>query len=81
MTLPRLQATKSVSSNGVISFDFHTDGAYLERHLRPHTLSLLCLVDISQKGAWLASLQAALPLLSASKINALMRDDYYHSLP
>ncbi|MDD0927784.1 TauD/TfdA family dioxygenase [Xylella fastidiosa subsp. multiplex] len=41
----------------------------------------MCLVDTSQTGTWLASLQAALPLLSASEINALMRDDYYHVPP
>ncbi|HHW4672401.1 MAG TPA: hypothetical protein ACQGQF_00945 [Xylella fastidiosa subsp. pauca] len=51
----------------IASSNFHTDGAYLERHLRPHTLSLLCLVDTSQTGTWLASLQAALPLLSATE--------------
>ncbi|MCD8456963.1 TauD/TfdA family dioxygenase [Xylella taiwanensis] len=71
----------SVSSNGVISFDFHTDGAYLERHIRPHTLSLLCLVDTSETGTRLASLQEALQLLRTEEIDALMCDDYYHLPP
>ncbi|MBV6776887.1 TauD/TfdA family dioxygenase [Xanthomonas euvesicatoria] len=72
---------KSVSSEGTVSFDFHTDGAYLDRHLRPHTLSLLCLVDEAGTGTQLASLRDAVRLLDGEDIDALMSDEFRHTAP
>lgn len=36
---------QKISSEGIQEFDFHTDGAYLDRYIRPHILVLLCLID------------------------------------
>ncbi|WP_099142932.1 TauD/TfdA family dioxygenase [Xenorhabdus kozodoii] len=69
------------SSNGTVEFDYHTDAAYLNRNIRPHTLSLICLTDRYKTGTKLASLSEALERISEDEINTLMSKLYIHTAP
>nr|WP_272902969.1 TauD/TfdA family dioxygenase [Xenorhabdus sp. Sc-CR9] len=69
------------SSNGTVEFDYHTDAAYLNRNLRPHTLSLMCLADKYKTGTRLASLSEALEKISEAEIDTLMSKLYVHTAP
>ena len=71
----------SVSSNGRVGFDFHTDGAYLPRHLRPHSLSLLCLMDAAGVGTHIAPVSEAVALLDDESIEQLMGKNFFHVSP
>ncbi|PHM37109.1 TauD/TfdA family dioxygenase [Xenorhabdus innexi] len=69
------------SSNGTVEFDYHTDAAYLNRNLRPQTLSLMCLADKYKTGTKLASLSEALEKISNDEIETLMSKLYVHTAP
>ncbi|MDC9614999.1 TauD/TfdA family dioxygenase [Xenorhabdus khoisanae] len=69
------------SSNGTVEFDYHTDAAYLNRNIRPHTLSLMCLTDKYKTGTRLASLGEALEKISKDEIDILMSKLYIHTAP
>ncbi|WP_115825552.1 TauD/TfdA family dioxygenase [Xenorhabdus cabanillasii] len=69
------------SNNGTVEFDYHTDAAYLNRYIRPHTLSLVCLTDKYKTGTRLASLSEALEKISKDEIDILMSKLYIHTAP
>ncbi|NHB57924.1 TauD/TfdA family dioxygenase [Acinetobacter shaoyimingii] len=72
---------KSVSSEGTVEFDFHTDGAYLSRSIRPHSLSLLCLMDQKQTGTNLISLNDLIAELSNQHKEILFQSRFVHIAP
>ena len=71
----------SVSSEGVIEFDFHTDGAYLPRSLRPHTLSLICLDDQEHTPTNLVNIKNVISNLSEKIITKLLSPNFIHTAP
>ncbi|OOF23803.1 hypothetical protein BZJ19_12525 [Salinivibrio proteolyticus] len=77
--IPSLESSKS--SNGRDEFMFHTDGAYLDRESRPHTLSLMCLVNEGNVATDISSLQACLNDLTEQDINILTERLFMHRAP
>ncbi|BFM09631.1 TauD/TfdA family dioxygenase [Halioxenophilus aromaticivorans] len=78
---PILSLKDSISSNGIVDFEFHTDGAYLERQIRPHILSLLCLRDEHNTPTKLALLSEVVEKLSDNTLFELMKKNYLHHPP
>lgn len=72
---------KHISSEGILSFDFHTDGAYLPRHHRPHSLSLLCLEDRGNTPTNLVPLKEIIKDLSFETIQLLLKPNFVHTAP
>lgn len=72
---------KSVSSEGLIDFDFHTDGAYLSRNIRPHTLSLMCLEDTKQTATNIVKLNNVLKNMDKITIETLTNKNFIHTAP
>ncbi len=72
---------ESISSEGFIEFDFHTDGAYLSRSIRPHSLSLICLEDEKRTGTNLISIDDTLKKLDKKTISILLESRYQHITP
>ncbi|EKP7192465.1 TauD/TfdA family dioxygenase [Salmonella enterica] len=64
------------SSNGVVDFSFHTDAAYLNRELRPETLSLLCINNDSKTATQIISLNKLLDILPESIIKILKSNEF-----
>ncbi|OCQ52472.1 L-asparagine oxygenase [Photorhabdus australis subsp. thailandensis] len=79
--VPIKSKENTASSNGSIEFDYHTDAAYLNREIRPQTLTLICLVDKYKTGTKLASLREALKKISKDEIETLMSDLFIHFAP
>ncbi|SBS28463.1 L-asparagine oxygenase [Marinomonas spartinae] len=79
--VPIMGMEKSISSNGIDSFDFHTDGAYLERHMRPHALSLLCLSNESNTPTNIVNLEQCLDKLNEKDIDLLSKRLFIHHAP
>jgi hypothetical protein len=69
------------SSNGMIDLPFHTDCAFLNRDVRPHTLTLLCLRDTCKTPTKISSLRNIIKHLSKEDINLLMSDNFVHGIP
>lgn len=78
---PVTSKASSVSSNGVVSFDFHTDGSHLGRRLRPHVLALLCLRDTGKTPTKLARLGDVLERMDEDDILELMQNKFIHTPP
>lgn len=78
---PAAARADSVSSNGVVSFDFHTDGSHLGRPLRPHILALLCLRDTGKVPTKLTRLGDVLERLDIDDVLELMRNQFAHTPP
>ncbi|MCJ8162949.1 TauD/TfdA family dioxygenase [Acinetobacter zhairhuonensis] len=76
-----LADNKSISSEGVAEFDFHTDGAYLSRNIRPHTLSLMCLVDEKKTSTNLVKLSDVVNKLSQKSKEVLVEPRFVHTAP
>jgi L-asparagine oxygenase len=76
-----IKQSKSVSSEGTVEFDFHTDGAYLSRSIRPHSLSLLCLVDQKRTGTNLISLDDIISRLTHVHKEILFQSRFVHVAP
>lgn len=71
----------SISSEGSIDFAFHTDGAYLSRNIRPHTLSLICLEDTKSTGTNLVKLSDVVKKLDQSTKEILINKNFIHTAP
>lgn len=71
----------SVSSNGTRDFPWHTDAAFLNRSIRPSTLSLYCLINQTNTGTSLAPVSEILRHLSQMEIDILMDDQFQHHSP
>lgn len=72
---------QSISSEGTIEFDFHTDGAYLPRSIRPHTLSLICLEDQKRTGTNLIKIDDVIDSLSDKSKSILFQARFTHVAP
>lgn len=72
---------QSISSEGTIEFDFHTDGAYLPRSIRPHSLSLICLEDQKRTGTNLIQLNNVIDKLSEQAKAVLFQPRFAHVAP
>ena len=73
--------SKSVSSNGILNFDFHTDGSHISRDIRPHILSLFCLRDTAQTPTKLCRLADALSSMDHADVLELMTANFIHTPP
>ena len=71
----------TVSSNGIVEFKLHADGAYLPREIRPQTLTLLCLNNESGTDTKLVSLESVIRELSAETIDTLSSKSFVHTSP
>lgn len=69
------------SSNGVVDFSFHTDAAYLNRQIRPETLSLICLVNDSLTGTNLISIDKIIQKLPDDVISILKSEQFIIKSP
>lgn len=78
---PMISKNNSVSSLGRVDFSYHTDGAYLERQIRPHSLSLICLIDKARTGTMISPVSKAINLLKKDEIEILMSDFFEHIAP
>lgn len=76
-----LKDNTRASSQGMAKFDFHTDGAYLSRNIRPHTLSLMCLVDEKQTATNLVKISDVINKLSHKSKNVLAESRFVHTAP
>lgn len=72
---------KSLSSQGMAEFDFHTDGAYLSRNIRPHSLSLMCRMDEKQTTTNLVKISDVINKLSHKSKNVLVESRFVHTAP
>lgn len=72
---------QSISSEGTIEFDFHTDGAYLPRSIRPHSLSLICLEDQKRTGTNLVRINDIIHQLSSESRSILFQPRFAHVAP
>jgi L-asparagine oxygenase len=71
----------SVSSNGVVDFDLHSDCAYLNREIRPETLSLICLNNDAKTDTNLVSIQTILNDLDSETVKILSSPEFIHLPP
>ncbi|MDD9316041.1 TauD/TfdA family dioxygenase [Acinetobacter lactucae] len=78
---PIKEKGESISSEGVLKFDFHTDGAYLSRDIRPHTLSLMCLKDTEKTATNIVKLVDILENLDEGVTKLLTSPKYIHTAP
>jgi len=78
---PIKEKVTSISSEGILKFDFHTDGAYLSRDIRPHTLSLMCLEDTEKTATNIVKLNDILENLDEGTKNLLTSAKYIHIAP
>lgn len=69
------------SSNGIIEFKLHADGAYLSREIRPETLTLLCLNNDANTDTKLVSLQSIIKDLQPTTIDVLSSASFVHIPP
>ena len=72
---------KSISSNGTDDFNFHTDGAYLSREIRPHALSLLCIINKANTPTNIASLNQCIKEMPQEDLNTLSQKLFIHHPP
>lgn len=70
-----------VSSEGVIEFGLHADGAYLDREIRPQTLSLLCIDNTAKTSTRLVKIDDIIEKLTYREIEILSEDRYIHTPP
>ncbi len=78
---PVRSKSNSVSSNGVVNFDFHTDGSHLNRDFRPHVLALLCLRDTGATPTKLSRLGDVLERMPPEMVFELMQSNFIHTPP
>ncbi|MDD0943736.1 TauD/TfdA family dioxygenase, partial [Xylella fastidiosa] len=71
----------SISSEGVLEFKFHTDGAYLPRETRPHTLSLMCLEDTHKTATNIVKLNKILSEIDETTKIILAEPRFIHTAP
>ena len=78
---PFPEKINAVSSNGIKAFPWHTDAAYLNRNIRPATLSLYCLNNQARSGTRLAAVDEILRQLSENEISILTTARFLHHAP
>lgn len=71
----------TISSNGTVSFDFHTDGAYLTRTIRPHILALMCLRNTGNTPTKISRLGCILKNMEPKFIQELLSPSFLHHPP
>ena len=76
-----LKNNTHISSVRMAEFDFHTEGAYLSRNIRPHTLSLMCLVDEQRTATNLVKISDVIKKLSHKSKSVLAESRFVHTAP
>ncbi|WP_262964622.1 TauD/TfdA family dioxygenase [Methylobacter psychrophilus] len=72
---------ETASSNGMVEFMMHADGAYLSRDIRPETLSLLCLIDEENTDTRLVTINSILSELEPKSLEMLSDPNFFHVPP
>ncbi len=78
---PTRGLANSSSSNGRIEFKPHVDGAYLDRAIRPETLSLICMNNDAKTSTILTSIDDILNKLNGDGISLLSSSEFIHISP
>ena len=76
-----LKNNTHISPVRMTEFDFHTEGAYLSRNIRPHTLSLMCLVDEQRTATNLVKISDVIKKLSHKSKSVLAESRFVHTAP
>jgi len=79
--VPKPDCGNSVSSDGFVEFKLHADGAYLNRAIRPETLSLMCLNNDAQTKTNLILIDDVVHGMSRNDVDILSSLNYMHVSP